>query len=105
MLGWLSGTRCAWAQALVITMSLVMIALTPAPRGPMLLISTTGLPESAILNHALEADARLLRSGPLPASLIIEGDRERVLSSLLPIGIIAIRIPDILCGPNAWRTR
>jgi len=103
MLGRLSGARGAWAQMLVITISLAIAALMPLPRGPMLLISMTGLPEGAILNRALATNARLIGAGPFSASLLVEGDRERLLPSMLPVGIIAIRAPEILCGSSARR--
>lgn len=88
----------ARAQALVVAGVLSVVAAAPPAQGTMLLISTTGLPQRAILDHALAADARIAGAGRLPASLIVIGDRGRILAEALPAGIVAIAAPDALCG-------
>lgn len=94
----LDGKWCARIQALFVAGALTAAAAAPPAQGTMLLISTTGLPQRAILEHAVAAGAQIAGSGRIPASLLVIGDRGRILAEALPAGIIAIAAPGALCG-------
>lgn len=89
---------CAYIQIAIIICAIMAANLAPPPRGAILLVSMTGLPAGVILNHATAAGAAPLRSGPFAASLVVFGDRGRLLAAGLPAGIIALSSSDALCG-------
>lgn len=76
------------------------IALAPPADGPMLLVPL--LPGSsasvAALNLALGGGATLLAAGPFPGSLIVRGDRARILAPLLAGGTLVLAAAPSLCG-------
>jgi hypothetical protein len=86
---------------LVLFLGLVAsIALAPPVSGPMLLVPLHVGPDASVaaLNTALSHGASLLSAGPLPGSLVIRGERERVLPALLAGGTLVIAAAPLICG-------
>ncbi len=106
MMRHISLKSCCYMQAVIIVCTILAANLTPPPHGAMLLVSVSGLSTGAILNLAATAGATPLRAGPLRASLIVFGDRNRLLAAGLPAGIIALSSSAAPCGQdNAGRAR
>lgn len=76
------------------------IALAPPAEGPMLLVPL--LPghagSVAALNLALGSGATLLAAGPLSGSLIVRGNRARLLGPLLASGTLVLAAMPPICG-------
>lgn len=89
---------CAYIQMLIVVCTILLVSFAPPARGTMLLVSTTGLPLAPIFDRAAAAGARPIGMGPLPSSLLVFGDRDRILATTLPAGIIALAAPSALCG-------
>lgn len=64
----------------------------------MLLVSTTGLSQGAILDRTLRAGARPLSVGPVPGSIIVHGERRAIAKAALPAGILMLNASEELCG-------
>lgn len=89
---------CACAQMLIVFCTILLVSFAPPARGTMLLVSMTRLPVALISDRAAAAGAQPMGIGPLPASLLVFGDRDRILAKALPAGIIALAAPASLCG-------
>jgi hypothetical protein len=61
----------------------------------MLLVPLNGEPVSMATVSSLRATPLL--AGPLPGSLVVEGDREP-LSALWSQGVLVLAAPDAICG-------
>lgn len=76
-------------------LALFAVAFAPPAQGRMLLVPLTGEPVSVATVTSLRA-APLL-AGPLPGSLVVEGDREP-LSGLWSQGVLVLAAPEAICG-------
>lgn len=93
----LSATLAGLQAGLAIT-ALATVELTPPQDGPMMLISTTGMPQGEILNLALRTGAAPLAAGPIPGSIIVRGERGPIARAAVPAGVLVLAASDILCG-------
>ena len=82
-------------QLALATLALVVMAFAPPAQGRMLLVPIDGRPVSREVIEA--AAATPLKSGPLPGSLVVDGDRAR-LSGLLAQRVILLAAPAALCA-------
>ncbi len=91
--------RAAVSQLVVATVILAVIALSPPPRGAMLMVPLTGQ-VAAVVNVAVDGKAALLAQGPLPGSMIVLGDRAALRAPALAQGILVLSAPRALCGDS-----
>jgi hypothetical protein len=76
-------------------LALLAVAFAPPAQGRMLLVPLTGAPVSVATVNSLRATPLL--AGPLPGSLVVEGDRGR-LSALWSQGVLVLAAPAAICG-------
>jgi len=96
------GRSLSWQIGLALG-ALAILAFMPPPSGRLLLVPVGGASQADILGIAIAADARLVGTGPLPESLVVEGTREALLSPLLEAGVILLAAPAAGCGVIAGR--
>ncbi len=85
------------AQVAAAIAGLSSLALVPPANGPMLIVSITGDRTADIVNAALAAGARIARRGPGDHSLVVIGDRNRLIG-LARQGMVPLAAPAMLCG-------
>ena len=76
-------------------LALLAVAFAPPAQGRMLLVPLNGVPVSVATVNGLRATPLL--AGPLPGSLVVDGDRGR-LSALWSQGVLVLAAPEALCG-------
>ncbi len=82
-------------QLVLAMLALLVVAFAPPTQGRMLLVPLDGQPVSRV---AIEgAAATPLKTGPLPGSWVVDGDRKR-LSSLWAQKVMVLAAPAALCG-------
>lgn len=84
-------------QSLATLAGIATLVLVPPAHGTILLVSATRQPVAAIANAALAAGASIARRGPGDHSLIVVGDRDRLLG-LWRDGLVPLAAPAILCA-------
>lgn len=75
----------------------VLLAFSPPRHGAFLLVPWSGeigLPVRVALDH----DARLLGTGPLPGSVIVMGERAALAPAARSSGVLVLAAPFIGCG-------
>jgi len=82
-------------QLMLGALALLAVAFAPPVQGRMLLVPLNGEPVSIATINRLSATPLL--AGPLPGSLVVEGDRGP-LSALWSQGILVLAAPDAICG-------
>ena len=82
-------------QLALAMLALAVVAFAPPAQGRMLLVPLDGRPVGRAAIEA--ATATPLKSGPLPGSWVVDGDRER-LSSLWAQKVMVLAAPVALCG-------
>ncbi|HEY0629987.1 MAG TPA: hypothetical protein VGD23_11740 [Sphingomicrobium sp.] len=82
------------AQLALAVLALLAVAFTPPAEGRMLLVPLDGQPVSRADAEGLRATA--LTSGPLPGSLVVEGNRD-LLSALWARRVLVLAAPAALC--------
>jgi hypothetical protein len=85
------------AQVTAAIAGLTSLALVPPANGPMLVVSIKGDRTADIANAALATGARIARRGPGDHSLVVIGDRDRLMR-LVRQGMIPLAAPAMLCG-------
>jgi hypothetical protein len=88
----------ALAQLTLGVMTLIAVAFAPPAQGRMLIVPLNGQQIAGPAIHQLHASP--LAAGPLPGSLIVDGDR-RHLAGLWSKGIVVLAAPDAICGGPA----
>ena len=92
---WMSGrTGLIVAQMALAILALLVVAFTPPARGRMLLVPVNGQPVDR--GTVVLAGAVPLIAGPLPGSLIVEGDRSS-LAMLWERWVLVVAAPAALC--------
>ena len=82
-------------QLVLATLALLVVAFAPPAHGRMLLVPLDGQPVS---KADIEAKAATpLKSGPLPGSWVVDGDRQR-LSGLWAENVVVLAAPAALCN-------
>ena len=82
-------------QLALAMLALAVMAFAPPAHGRMLLVPLDGRPVSRVAIERLAATP--LKSGPLPGSWVVEGDREQ-LSSLWGRKVMVLAAPAALCA-------
>jgi hypothetical protein len=83
------------AQAAAMLAVLALAAVPPAS-GPMLVVPLGGSATAALIGGA-----RLVGQGPLPGSLVVDGERATLLPHLWRHGALALAAPSFGCGGAA----
>ena len=83
------------AQLALAMLALMVVAFTAPAQGRMLLVPLDGQPVSR--SAVTELAATPLAEGPLPGSLVVDGDRER-LSALWGRRVLVLAAPAALCA-------
>ena len=83
------------AQLLLGVAALLAVAFAPPAQGRMLLVPLNGEPVSVRTLGSLRATPLL--AGPLPGSLVVEGDRG-ALKPLWSQGVLVLAAPEAICG-------
>jgi hypothetical protein len=89
------------AQALVVLVSFATLALFPPREGAILLVPLDQDGRAKLVADAVSSGATLLAQGPLPASVVVEGNRHRLGRSLANGHVLMFAAPRSWCGPTA----
>ena len=93
---WVSGKLgLIVAQLALAVLALLAVAFTPPAQGRMLLVPLDGRPVSRAAIEGLAATP--LKSGPLPGSWVVDGDRQ-LLSGLWAQRVLILAAPAALCA-------
>ncbi|WCT75390.1 hypothetical protein PQ455_04820 [Sphingomonas naphthae] len=79
-----------------VVLGLGALTLAPPARGQFLLVPVTGH-GAAMIAVAAGHGARLVGLGPLPASIVVEGDRDRLAAPLRAEGVLMLAAPATGC--------
>lgn len=90
-----------FGQVALVVAGLAGLALSPPPRGRMLLIPITDQGRAHMLSRALLAGAAVIARGPITDSYVVYGDRARIAPSLYEGGVLALAGTGDLCGAAA----
>ena len=89
------------AQSILPLLGLVGLYAYPPATGRMLLVPLTYEARAALVPVAVAQGARLVARGPLAGSVLVEGDRVRLVPPLLRRGVIALSAQMGGCGAPA----
>lgn len=87
-----------FGQALFVVVGLAVLALAPARTGTFLLVPMTAGARAELAAIAVSRGAALVARGPLPGSLVIAGDRDRLFGPLFTAHIMLVAAPMAGCG-------
>jgi hypothetical protein len=77
------------------------LAWFPPRQGPLLLVPLGQEGRAALVPTAIAGGATLLARGPLPYSLIVEGDRHRLSTAFAHIPMVMLAAPSRWCAGGA----
>lgn len=83
----------------MIAAAFAILALFPPAHGRMMLVPVGGA--SQVVAGAVKHGARIVGSGRVPGTIVVDGDRARI-GALLDQGILILAAPEWACG-NAER--
>lgn len=86
------------AQCALILAALAGFALRPPPVGRMLILPLPGVEDGAAVRLATRGGAALIGTGPLPGSVVVEGDQARLGDAVLAAGLVMLAAPRAGCG-------
>ena len=92
----LAGSQVSLALA-----ALVAIDLAPPTSGPILLLSASGMQQCRLVYLATESGALPIGSGPLPGSIVVQGERSALAKAALPAGVLVLADSSRLCGDKS----
>jgi len=94
--------RSAFVAQIAIALGLfVALAVAPPERGALLILPLEGQSQGELAALALTHGASLLRRGPIGSSLIVSGDRDRLIWSLARDGVLTLNGGAAGCGTSA----
>ena len=91
----------AGSQVGLVLVALVAIDLAPPTSGPILLLSASGMQQGRLVDLATESGALPLGSGPLPGSIVVQGERSALAKAALPAGVLVLAGSSRLCGDKS----
>jgi len=94
------GHRLIGLQVAIAAIALGWLLLAPPAHGQMLLVPLTHAASQSLPGLAIRGDTRLIATGPLPGSLVVEG-RRADLSSLLRHATLVLAAPTGGCRSGA----
>lgn len=77
----------------------------PPPAGAMIAIPVTDAAPHSVAQWATKADAKIIGSGRIPGSLVILGDRDRLLPAAIHNHALLLRAPAFLCAPASQESQ
>jgi hypothetical protein len=80
--------RLLAAQLLLAVAALALLLLWPQGDAPMLLLPVFAADQGTAVRYAMTRDARLLSSGPVPGSIVVRGDRDRIVAGAWSAGLL-----------------
>ena len=94
-------SRLGLWQAGLAVLGLAVLVFLPPAQGRMLLVPLTPTAAHRLVGFALDRDALLVASGPVPGSLVVEGRRRDLLGSGLARRILVLASARNGCGAGA----
>jgi hypothetical protein len=85
-------------QVALIVAAMLLGALYPPVRGEMILVPVWPGAERGMLALAIDNQALLVGSGPLPHSFVVSGDRSAILGAMFRRGVLVLAAPPAACG-------
>ncbi|WP_174286907.1 hypothetical protein [Sphingomonas bacterium] len=85
-------------QGLAAIAAIVGMSLWPPASGRMLMVPLTDAGGTLVARTALSGGALLLGSGPFHGSLVVIGDRSRILGAIASWDIVVTAAPPAGCG-------
>lgn len=96
-----SGGIALIGQCVLILFGLVGLYAVPPVSGRMLLVPVTAQARAALVTVAVAHGARLVAAGPLSGSLVVDGQRDRLVRPLLGNGVLILSAQIAGCGKVA----
>jgi hypothetical protein len=90
--------RAVAYQLTIVVSAMLLAALYPPTRGKMILVPLWPGAERGMLALAIDRQALLVGSGPLPNSFVISGDRAAIIGTMWERGILVLAAPPAACG-------
>ncbi len=87
-------------QAVVAVLAVLGLALWPPAKGAILLIPMLQNNAASLVPLARASGALLVGNGPLPGSLVVLGDRARLLRRVRAWNVILLSAPAAGCGDD-----
>ena len=78
--------------------AIVGMTLWPPASGEMLLVPVTGTDANIVAKTALAGGAMLLGAGPVRGSMVVVGDRSRIMHAISSWDIVVTAAPPAGCG-------
>lgn len=94
-----------YAQVAMVVVALLALALAPPREGPMMVIPLGHGAIGQTMEWALPNSAAFLGQGPLPGSILVYAERDRLTDGAWQNGSLLIRAPEIFCGDIAGSQR
>lgn len=91
-----TGIQCG-----LLGMSFLALAIVPRVEGPVLVVPLLPATQASTTNWLVEADARLLGSGPVQGTVIAWGERSKLLAAAVASGAIVLRASATGCAADA----
>ncbi|MDO6415650.1 hypothetical protein Q4F19_14765 [Sphingomonas sp. BIUV-7] len=85
-------------QLLAIVSIVGVTAAAPPASGRMMLVPLSAEAAHGMVAMAIDRGASLVGSGPLPGSLVVDGDRAALLGALVRHGVALLAAPAAGCG-------
>lgn len=79
------------------------LVLVPPARGPILLVPIMPGSGSHLAADMIAQGARLVAPGPTRGSLVVDGDRDRIVAGLLRRGVVPMSAVLVDCGEKESR--
>jgi hypothetical protein len=89
------------AQALFVTASFAAMVLFPPREGAIMLVPLDAESRATLVAAAVAGGASLLARGPLPASVVVQGERDRLSRALGDGHVLMVAAPRRWCGVRA----
>ncbi len=93
------GSRTALFQTGLVLFCLAGLAVWPRAQGRFLLLPLAPGAASGMVAAAVDNGALLIARGPLPWSVVVQGDRATLAGALLRRGVLLVAAPRSGCGP------
>lgn len=90
--------RLIAAQGAIGAFALAALALTPPAQGRMMIVSLNGQSPGEIAAWAVRDEVRIVGSGPLPGSLIVQADAGGLARRAMRHGDLVLAAPAAGCG-------
>jgi hypothetical protein len=97
----MTSLACGSGQVLAVLAGFVALAWFPPRQGPILLVPLDRAGRAALVPAAIAGGATLLARGPLPYSLVVDGDRDRLSGAFADVPMMMLAAPSRWCDGGA----